>query len=755
MWQCPLCGKEHGEETLCSCGWSRTKDYLNYNTLCVIGDREKEELSELFFGSEYALTRGIECQNRGDWAEAVDFYKKAAEKGNAEAVKRLGMCFWKGLGTEQNLYRALRLYSKLMEDGEEDVSDSLEAIYKEIRNGQRPTKDETKIDFEEAVNLYYQIDMRQEKNFEIIEQKFQKAAEEGIPLAHAMLGLLYWRTFPYDLDHIPKAVEYLRYAMENEYPIGGVWLAEILIQIRKAEPGYMPERPENKSTQAALFGKVVDLAEAGNAEALYWIGTELYFDEEYEEAVKWLIQAAEQNMPQALGYLGKCYFFGNGVSQDDNKAFQLFKQAERCGAGWIYRYLGDCFYNGYGTEKDTKEAWEYYQQGVEKKDKTAIIRAGDMLDKGEERVQSKKLAFQMYQIAAELGSMDGKRKTGICFWKGNGVEKSSQEAERYFRQAVQMGDNRAKLMLGILLLEKRKGEPDQKTVREIQGFFRDAAENKIDTAYIWAAKINLIYNVDEKYYKEGYEWLKKALDQDVTKAEAMDLMGTCLAAGIGVEKNIPEAVEWFKKAAENNEPKGCLHLSDCYKEGIGVRKSTYEAERWRERAAKAGNSQAALQIAKSTQKRYKALESSHDQVKKYAEIAYQKGEDEAGVILAKNCWYIADYSSKMTKDEKAELYQKAEYYFAEAEKKGVSNARAERANFYLHRFRHKKTEEGIVLLKEEAEKKKAVAQYYLGVCYMKGIGVKKDKKLGKSYIRLAAQAGLEEAKVETGKWLMG
>lgn len=58
-------------------------------------------------------------------------------------------------------------------------------------------------------------------------------------------------------------------------------------------------------------------------------------------------------------------------------------------------------------------------------------------------------------------------------------------------------------------------------------------------------------------------------------------------------------------------------------------------------------------------------------------------------------------------------------------------------------------------MKEEAEKKKAVAQYYLGVCYMKGIGVKKDKKLGKSYIRLAAQAGLEEAKVETGKWLLG
>ena len=67
MWQCPLCGKEHGEETLCSCGWSRTRDYLNYNTLCAIGDREKEKLSEQFSGSKYALTRETERQNSGDW----------------------------------------------------------------------------------------------------------------------------------------------------------------------------------------------------------------------------------------------------------------------------------------------------------------------------------------------------------------------------------------------------------------------------------------------------------------------------------------------------------------------------------------------------------------------------------------------------------------------------------------------------------------------------------------------------------------
>lgn len=85
----------------------------------------------------------------------------------------------------------------------------------------------------------------------------------------------------------------------------------------------------------------------------------------------------------------------------------------------------------------------------------------------------------------------------------------------------------------------------------------------------------------------------------------------------------------------------------------------------------------------------------------------------------------------------------------------MPNARAERANFYLNRFRYKKTEEGIALLKEEAEKNKALAQYYLGVCYMKGNGVKKDKKLGKSYVRLAAHAGIEEAKEETGKWLLG
>lgn len=90
----------------------------------------------------------------------------------------------------------------------------------------------------------------------------------------------------------------------------------------------------------------------------------------------------------------------------------------------------------------------------------------------------------------------------------------------------------------------------------------------------------------------------------------------------------------------------------------------------------------------------------------------------------------------------------------EAEKKGIADAKVERANFYLNRFQNKKSEQGLALLKEEAEKKKVTAQYYLGLCYMKGAGVKKNKKLGKSYIRLAAYGGLEEAQKETEKWLL-
>lgn len=50
------------------------------------------------------------------------------------------------------------------------------------------------------------------------------------------------------------------------------------------------------------------------------------------------------------------------------------------------------------------------------------------------------------------------------------------------------------------------------------------------------------------------------------------------------------------------------------------------------------------------------------------------------------------------------------------------------------------------MLEECIAHEDGLAQYYLGLCYMRGLGVKKDKQYGKSLIKLAAEQGIEQAK---------
>ena len=46
------------------------------------------------------------------------------------------------------------------------------------------------------------------------------------------------------------------------------------------------------------------------------------------KAFELLSKAAELNYPEAQYYLGRCYYFGQGVTQDKNKAYELLVLAK-------------------------------------------------------------------------------------------------------------------------------------------------------------------------------------------------------------------------------------------------------------------------------------------------------------------------------------------------------------------------------------------------------------------------------------------
>ncbi len=80
----------------------------------------------------------------------------------------------------------------------------------------------------------------------------------------------------------------------------------------------------------------------------------------YEQAVKWYKEAAENGDSEAQGELGFLYYIGQGVSQDYKLSFFWFKKAAMRGVATAQYSLGILYYSGIGVEKpDSLQAYSW------------------------------------------------------------------------------------------------------------------------------------------------------------------------------------------------------------------------------------------------------------------------------------------------------------------------------------------------------------------------------------------------------------
>ncbi len=137
-------------------------------------------------------------------------------------------------------------------------------------------------------------------------------------------------------------------------------------------------------------------------------------------------QCFEKELPHghigSHNLLGKACFYGRGVPQDYDRAFQLlrfaYEESNRGGShnNWGVYYLGKCCFEGWGTRKDYEQArlyltqmdWEYWDAsymlgvmyarglGVQQDIKRGVEylqKAGDHPEPQEELLKYKKTIF--------------------------------------------------------------------------------------------------------------------------------------------------------------------------------------------------------------------------------------------------------------------------------------------------------------------------------------------------------------------------
>ena len=283
--------------------------------------------------------------------EAVKWYRKASEQGFVLAQRNLAVCLENGEGCTQNLYEAKKWYEKAAEQGNEfavkavkrltDNSQSMENAAlitqnensnKDLANQLRKAAEagDAEAQYELGTRLYYGNECK--VNNEEAVKWFRKAAEQGHTKAQYLLG----QSFVLGMGckkNKEEAEKWLRKAAEKGYTKANAYLCYLL----------MEQAPQDKNSNNYLIYQLRKLAETGDVESQYELGTRLYYGNECkvnnEEAVKWFRKAAEQGHTKAQYLLGQSFVLGMGCKKNKEEAEKWLRKAAEKGHIKAQEYL--------------------------------------------------------------------------------------------------------------------------------------------------------------------------------------------------------------------------------------------------------------------------------------------------------------------------------------------------------------------------------------------------------------------------------
>ena len=247
------------------------------------GDAE----AQLRLGYCYEKGNGVE-QN---YEKAIECYTKSVEQGNAVAQLRLGYCYEKGYGVEQNYEKAIEWYTKSAKQGNASAMYNLALCYQE-GNGV-------------------------EQNYEKAVEWYSKSAEQGNVIAQNNLGWCYEKGYGVVKDY-RKAVELFRKSIEqgasaSQYNLGYCYENGYGVEINYEEAINCYQKAANEGIEIAL--EAIDklkrkILEESNCK----INGHEYVDLGLPSGLKWATCNVGANSPEEYG---DYYAWGETETKDE------------------------------------------------------------------------------------------------------------------------------------------------------------------------------------------------------------------------------------------------------------------------------------------------------------------------------------------------------------------------------------------------------------------------------------------------------
>lgn len=343
-----------------------------------------------------------------------------AQRGDADAQFKLGICYADGLGVEVNAAEAVKWYRKSAEQGNAMAQLNIGICFRE-GNGVPEDKAESEKWFR----------MFQESRIKAYLGFFEKA-KAGDAHAQAMLGFCYATGFGVEEDKVEAKKWYGKSADQGN--ADGQFYLAMALKNDDGTPSALAILPSLKS------------AEQGNAQAQLWLGIScstgnIIAAKDVDEAAAWFRKSAEQGNAQAQFYLAVAYLKGDGVEEDKTKAVSWLRKSAEQGEVKAMAILAVSYYNGEGVEKDAVEAVKWYRK---------VAKSGDSSEETKMRAAAQ-------------------NHLGDCYVLGRGVSKDLIEAYAYYSLSADANeDSREGLVNMKKILSPESLAAGRKRVKELR-----------------------------------------------------------------------------------------------------------------------------------------------------------------------------------------------------------------------------------------------------------------------------------------------
>ena len=404
-------------------------------------------------GSSEAAFRIAELYVKGEGvqrnlADAVKWYRQAAEVGHEKAQFRLGLILlngavgggvakWASAATARDAELAQRNAQALFPSGFEvkpDPDEALRWLNEAARNGVREA--------DEIVGTVYLNGHARPRDFGLARQRLELAAEAGVASAQFRLGDMLYRGLGTPSDP-PAAADWYERAAAQGHPRAAVAIGSLLM----AGQG----RAEDRQAAGAYFEKA---AETGDAQALYRAGLMRLSGDglprNLVRAESYLRHAAKMNDLPAILALAEFYSRGAYVEPDFREAYVWYRRAAELGDGRAQFIVARLCATGVGVVANAKESALWFLRSAEKGDPIAAHNVACLYARGDGVEKDAAAAAKWFRIAAEKGVADSQVALARAMLNGELGARDAEAARTWLEKAIEAGSQEAKVSLAAL-----------------------------------------------------------------------------------------------------------------------------------------------------------------------------------------------------------------------------------------------------------------------------------------------------------------